>query len=194
LVLIIWVIAVIAAVYGQEQKTWTYKGEVMGQVGWGGFYHGDSKIGDGTEWGGSFGLKPFSGKLQRLGFEIQANRLDVAYERGSNINDGQVTSVVGNVLYHFSNSPIQPYVAGGLGVLKASYTERIIGGAVLGSNEDYVSTVDAQKMLLNIGAGVKARLVRGLAIRPEIRFYNTTIGSGYNFGSIRLSVGLGYYW
>ncbi len=185
----------IAAAYGQEQKTtWNYRGEVLGQVGWGSFYHGDHKIGSGAEWGGSFGVKPFSGKLRRLGFEFQANRLDLAYERGVNINDGQATAVVGNVLYHFSDSPIQPYVAGGLGILKADYTEVIKGGAVLGSNEDYVSMVKADKMLLNIGAGVKARLIRGLAIRPEIRFYDTTIGSGYNFGSIRLSVGVGYYW
>jgi len=193
-VLIISAAALIALAYGQEQSNWNYKGEVQGQVGWGRLYHGDSLIGSGTEWGGSFGFKPFSGKLRRLGFELQANRLDLAYERGSNINNGQTTALVGNVLYHFSDSPIQPYVVGGLGVLHADYTEMIKGGAVLGSNEDYVSKVDANEMLLNIGAGVKARLVRGLAIRPEVRFYNTTMGSGYNFGSIRLAVGLGYYW
>jgi hypothetical protein len=49
-------------------------------------------------------------------------------------------------------------------------------------------------MVLNIAAGVKARIARGLAVRPEIRFYNTTMGSGYNFGSLRLSLGIGYYW
>ena len=194
LVGVIWVVALIAAVYGQGQQRWNYKGEVLGQVGWGSFSHGDHKIGSGTEWGGGFGVKPFSGKLRRLGFDFQANRLGLAYEQGVNINDGQVTAIVGSVLYHFSDSPIQPYVTGGLGVLKAKYTQVIKGGAILGSNEDYVSTADANKMLLNIGAGVKARLVRGLAIRPEIRLYDTTIGTGYNWSSVRLSVGVGYYW
>ncbi len=194
LVCIIWAAALVAVVYGQEPNKWNYRGEVLGSVGWGGFYHGDNRIGSGTEWGGSFGVKPFSGKLRRLGFEVQANRLGLAYERGTNLNDGQATAVVGNVLYHFSDSPVQPYVAGGLGVLKANYTQVIKGGAVLGETEDYVSTVNADKMLLNIGAGIKARLVRGLAIRPEIRFYDTTAGTGYNWSSIRLSVGLGYYW
>ncbi len=194
LVCIIWAAALIAVVYGQEPNKWNYRGEVLGQVGWGRFYHGDHQIGSGTEWGGGLGVKPFSGKLRRLGFEVQANRLDLAYERGTNVNDGQATAVVGSVLYHFSDSAIQPYVAGGLGVLKANYTQVIKGGAVLGSTEDYVETVNAEKMLLNIGGGIKARLVRGLAIRPEIRLYDTTIGKGYNWASIRLSVGLGYYW
>jgi len=190
----IWAAVAVGTAYGQEQKTWNYRGEVLGQVGWGRFYHGDGLVGSGTEWGGGFGVKPFSGRLRRLGFEVQANRLDIAYERGSNVNDGQATAVVGNVLYHFSDSSLQPYVAGGLGVLKADYSQRIRGGAVLGSTEDYVDTVKADHMLLNIGAGIKARLVRGLAIRPEVRFYDTTIGSGYNWASIRFSVGVGYYW
>ncbi len=195
LVFIIWAVALVAAVYGQEQpKTWNYRGEVLGQVGWGRFYHGDHQIGSGTEWGGSLGVKPFSGKLRRLGFEFQANRLDLAYERGTNVNDGKATALVGNVLYHFSDSAVQPYVAGGLGILKANYTQLIKGGAILGSTENYVDTVDASKMLLNIGAGIKARLGRGFAVRPEIRFHDTTIGTGYNWASIRLSVGLGYYW
>lgn len=195
-ILISWLIGTVAVAvaFGQELKKWNYKGEVLGQVGWGSFYHGDHEIGGGTELGGAFGVKPFSGRLRRLGFEFQANTLSLGYERGVNINEGRVTALVGNVVYHFSDSAIQPYVEGGLGALKADYTEMIKGGAVLGSNEDYVYRVKADKMLLNIGAGVKARLVRGLAVRPEIRFYDTTMGSGYNFASIRLSVGLGYYW
>lgn len=187
--------ALVAAAHGQEpQKLWNYKREVVGQIGWGRFYHGDSLIGSGNEYGGSFGVKPFSGKLRRLGFEFQANSLDLSYRRGSNVNDGTTTAFVGNVLYHFTDSALQPYVAGGLGILQANYTEVIEGGAVLGSTEDYVAKVNTDKMLLNIGAGVKARVFRNLAVRPEVRFYNTTMGSGYNFGSIRLSVGFGYYW
>ncbi len=179
---------------GQDGNTWDYKGEVVGQMGWGRFYHGDGLVGSGAEWGGALGVKPFSGKLRRLGFEVHADRLSIGYELGNNLNEGDVTTVVGNVLYHFSDSSVQPYVAGGLGVLRADYTELIKGGAVLGSTEDYVFRVDTNEMVLNIAAGVKARLVRGLAVRPEVRFYNTTMGSGYNFGSIRLSLGIGYYW
>jgi|GEM_PF-6266516 len=181
-------------VNGQDGNNWDYKGEVVGQIGWGRFYHGDGLVGSGSEWGGALGVKPFSGKLRRLGFEIHADRLSVGYELGNNSNQGNVATVVGNVLYHFSDSGVQPYLAGGFGVLRADYTQLIRGGAVLGSTEDYVFKVDANEMVMNIGAGVKARIVRGLAVRPEVRFYNTTMGSGYNFGSIRLSLGIGYYW
>lgn len=195
-VLISWVLGatLMVAAHAQERNTWKYKGEIQGQFGWGGLYHGDHKIGSGVEWGGGFGVKPFSGKLRRLGFDVQANSLDLGYQRGNNLNDGQATAVVGSVLYHFSDSSVQPYVTGGLGVLKTDYRQVIKGGAVVGSNEDYSSQVRADKMLLNVGAGMKVRVARGLAVRPEIRLYDTTIGTGYNFSSVRLSVGVGYYW
>jgi len=186
--------AVAVAAYAQEAKKWNYKGEVQVQTGWGRFYHGDGLVGSGAEWGAGVGVKPFSGRLRRLGFEFQANRLGVSYLNNVVSQDGAVTAAVGNVLYHFSDSPVQPYVGGGLGALRAKYTHIIKGGAVFGSNEDYVESVNADKMLLSICAGVKARVFRGFAVRPEFRVYDTTMGSGYNFSSVRLSVGFGYYW
>ena len=48
--------------------------------------------------------------------------------------------------------------------------------------------------LLSVGAGVKAKLIEGLTLRPEVRFHDTTIGSGYNFAGLQVSLGLGYSW
>jgi hypothetical protein len=43
------------------------------------------------------------------------------------------------------------------------------------------------------GAGIKVRIASGLALRPEIRFYDTTIGTGYNWSHMRLSIGVGWH-
>ena len=43
------------------------------------------------------------------------------------------------------------------------------------------------------GAGIKVRIASGLALRPEIRFYDTTIGTGYNWSHLRLSIGVGWH-
>ena len=184
--------------YGQEKdsKEWKYKGEIFGNVGYGRFYHGDDHLGSGIDPGIGFGVRPFSGKLRGLGFEVMVNGLRFRNAWGSEYAyeyKGDMRVITGNALYHFGRSRAQFYAVGGIGVLKADYTYRNGYMNMIINDPDYLETHGATKMAVNFGAGIKVRIASGLALRPEIRFYDTTIGTGYNWSHMRLSVGAGWH-
>ncbi len=173
-----------------ERKRWIYRGEVFGSIGWGGFWHGDDSLGSGIELGGGVGSRPFQGKLRGLGFEVQVKQLhhDIQHSATHSTN-GKALTLIGNVLYHFSDSTVQPYVLGGIGVLKADYVPS------WEYHEGYWRLrVNASKMAINLGVGLKAAIRNNFSIRPELTLIDTTPGSGYNWASLRLSIGVGYHW
>jgi hypothetical protein len=184
-----------------ESKIWIYRGEVFGTVGWGQFWHGDDSLGSGIEISGGVGFRPFQGKLRGLGFEVRVNQLQFDIQQSAtHSTDGKALTLLGNALYHFSDSKIQPYVMGGIGILKADYTQQgysewYDGGPGGEYHEEYwTERVNASKMAINLGVGLKAAIRSNLSIRPELTLIDTTPGSGYNWGSLRLSIGVGYHW
>jgi hypothetical protein len=173
---------------------WQYKGEVFGSAGWGRFFHGDNNLGSGLDLGGGIGIRPFSGSLRGLGFEVLLNGLNFSNAWGDGYSyDGTMRAVTGNVVYHLSRSRTQPYLVGGLGILRADYTyiNGYVGNVL--DYPDYRWDYRGNKMTINLGVGVKARVTQHLSIRPEFRMFDTTIGKGYNWLSVRLSIGLGYH-
>jgi opacity protein-like surface antigen len=183
-----------------ESGRWVYRGEVFGGVGWGGFWHGDSPLGSGLEVGGGIGLRPFRGNLRGLGFEVQVKQLrhDVQHS-STHSTSGKASTVLGNALYHFGNSRFQPYVVGGIGVLKADYTRRGYSEwynlPEWEYHEEYwTERVNESKVAINVGVGLKAAISPNLSIRPELSLIDTTPGSGYNWASLRLSLSVGYHW
>lgn len=178
-------------------RKWNYKREVYGSVGYGRFYHGDNFWGGGLEIGAGAGIRPFSGALRGVGLEVQLLRSGhFVRTSGAHSKEGTATSVAANGVYHFNNRRVQPFVFGGVGMLKADFTLRGISEWIDAQGHHLERTterVDASKLAVGLGAGVKASIGRGFAIRPEVRFLDTTPGRGWNFGSIRFSIGVGYH-
>jgi len=189
----------------QEQlpPDWRYRVEVFGTIAHGRFYHGDHVWGQGLDYGGGVGLRPFTGKLNRLGFEVQMARMNKSDElsaASSRSMDSRL--IVANVLYHFRNGArTQPYVFGGLGHVKADYVHRCrdcvfdvdpVTGKLI-SRGVTESRSEGGKAGVAFGAGLKMAVHRRLSIRPELLLVDTTPGSGWNWEWVRLQIGLGVH-
>jgi hypothetical protein len=182
------------------QKLLYVTGEIFGCVGWAGFWHGDHSLGSGMELGGGVGIRPFQGKLRGLGFEAQTKQLhhDIQHST-THSTDGKVMTLIGNTLYHFGDSKLQPYVVGGIGVLKADYTRRGYSEwydlPEWEYHEEYwTHRVVSSKMAINLGVGFKAAITPSLSVRPELTLIDTTAGAGHNWASLRMSLAVGYHW
>ena len=173
---------------------WKYKTEVFGGAGHGRFLHGDNNLGSGVDLGGGFALRPFSGALHGLGFEIMFNGLgfNQSWSQGYSYN-GKMHAITGNILYHFGRSRTQFYFVGGLGGLQADYAFINPYTRDLVDDPHYTEISKGTKIAINLGAGVKYRIISGLALRPEFRMFDTTMGKGYNWTYLRLSIALGYH-
>jgi hypothetical protein len=173
--------------FGEAQpQPWRYKVEIFGGAGWGNFHHGDTGYGGGLNWSGGIGVRPFSGILHGLGFEGEISGLHFTDRSGTKYESkGDRTVVSGNALYHFGRHNTQFFLLGGFGSFHANYYYQI---------PDSQYQVEGNKMSLNLGLGVKAKIASHLSIRPEVRIFDTTIGSGYNWSSLQLSCGVSYHW
>ncbi len=185
----------------QRDWDWTYRLELLGEIAYGGFYNGDRKWGSGLDLGGGVGVRPFTAALRGLGFE--ARLAHIAEDKGDPATLAtslDSTMVAANAVYHVrGRTPVQPYVYGGLGVARVAYSSVCNtcvytglpsqGGVAIPQK----SEVRATKAGLNLGCGIKIAINRRLSVRPEISFLNTTPGSGWNFGWVRLQMGLGLH-
>ena len=189
----------------RQNEKWNYQGEVFASIGWGRLWHGDDSLGGGLDLGGGFGLRPFSGRLQGLGFELQFSRLHhEAQHTATHSTSGNALTVTGNILYHFGSSRVQPYVAGGIGALRADHVREGYSEWYTGDPDDPDSwtyhveywsyRVKGTKMAIKIGGGLKAAITPRMSIRPELCILDTTIGRGYNWSSLKLFVALSYHW
>jgi opacity protein-like surface antigen len=179
---------------------WKYTAEVFGNIAHGRFYHGDHVWGSGLDYGGGFGVRPFPGKLHRLGFEVQLARLKKSGAKGPYPAENLDSRLImANAVYHFRNgAKTQPYVFGGLGLVKVDYYRRCVtcvfdvdpvtGEWIPRVTEDIMS---GSKVGVTFGAGLKIALHRRLSIRPELLFVDTTPGSGWNWAWVRLQIGVG---
>ncbi len=168
--------------------------EVFGSFGYGRLLHGSHSLGSGMDLGGGFGIRPFRGKWDRLGLEGSFQQLRFDSARGTvNSSDGTASTVSGNLLLHFGRSRVRFFVTGGVGVLWADYLSsnpyaRSPNGPPIPAEQ-----IRGTQFAFNLGAGVKWRLVRGLALRPEFRMFDTTPGAGYNWTAVRFWCGLAYH-
>ena len=182
--------------FAQDPRSseWLYKGEIMGGVGFGRFYHGDDVLGNGLDLTAGFGVRPFSGALRGVGFEVQFDHFSFLNDWGNGYSyDGDVRLVSGNALYHFGRAGVQGYLVGGIGVLMADYTFANPYTRDLLNDPNYMERSSPTKMALNVGAGLKIRVAKNLSLRPDFRVFDTTIGKGFNGSHLRLSMGLSYH-
>jgi opacity protein-like surface antigen len=143
-------------------------------------------------------------RVARFGFEFELNRMlgltpapapcGIARCIGS-AQEGvrSATIASGNALYYFSDSRIQPYVTGGIGALRTRSVSSILFA------RDNVGTFSEREeadtgLALNAGAGVRIVVNDVLAIRPEIRMYDSSVQSRQNLAMIRTSIGASVRW
>ncbi len=183
----------------QPDEGWSYRFEVFAEVAHGSFYHGDSNWGKGLDLGGGIGIRPFSGGLQGLGFELRAARLssDAAAAAGSSTLASRLVTI--DAVLHFrSDSRVQPYMLGGLGFIRARYT-RDCSGCVFNLDPvtqqltpiPFRSEAHGAKAGLTMGGGLKIAVHPHISLRPEILLVTTTPGEGWNWGWLRAQIGVG---
>jgi hypothetical protein len=151
-----------------------YRFEAFGSLGAAHYFDfaevifGGPSRGTGLNYGGGFGVRPFSVNrsrlLRMLGAEFEANGTRSSVN-GVSFTQGYFT---GNLLLHGSIGDVEPYF--------------LIGGGVSHAGETYRAA--------DTGFGVKVFLTPRLSLRPEFRaFFTEYIG---NFG--RASFAVGYHW
>ncbi|UCF36439.1 MAG: outer membrane beta-barrel protein [Acidobacteriota bacterium] len=179
------------SVLGQAgpSQEWVYRGEIFGSLGWEGFYHGKHHEFTGLDLGGGISFRPFKGALSGLGLETRFSYLD-----SSSQEYGDIKRLTGDLLYHFGQAKVQPFVLGGLGKLWGRRTVTVLYGSGPDDYREEYYEDYLDKFGIEFGVGLKIALTRHLVIRPEFRCFDTTPGSGYNLSLPQLSVAAGYWW
>ena len=106
-----------------------------------------------------------------------------------------------DVVFHPANySRVQPYVLGGVGLVKATYsrdcnacvyTQDPVTGQMV--PVPYHWTAQGSQVGVTLGFGLKVAVHRRFSIRSEAFFINTTPGLGWNWGWWRLQIGAGLH-
>ena len=106
---------------------------------------------------------------------------------------GAATAASFTAAYHFGNGRIQPYVLGGMSMLRTQEYS-----ATYMVHTDHVDILENSStdtgIGMTFGAGLRASVSRRLSIRPEFRISDGTALSSANLSQYRLSVGIGYAW
>jgi opacity protein-like surface antigen len=162
-------------------EDYSYRGRVFGGVGGGRFYDDEGSLGRGVTYRAGAEWRP----LTRLGIEaellgIHHTRHDYFQVRGNGL------SISANALFYFSRSKVQPYVLGGIGMLKTDYRYSWPGTA---NGEFHRSETEPA---LNLGAGIRFFINRRWSLDPQIR---TAVSSPSYYAIVNyFSMSLGYHW
>ena len=182
---------------GAAQNDFDYRGEVYGSLGWGRFGDSEGSLGNGANFGGGAGLR----LSPRLGFEFDVSRARHARETGlfGGLRfEGTGTYFTGNVVYHFAESRVQPYLLAGAGAMRYDGSIRIRDFPDPLDPTVFTETtiqLDGNGFAWNAGAGLKIFLTQNLSLRPEARFFvGRPSGLTESLSVARVSVALSYHW
>lgn len=164
---------------------------LQGSLGWGEAWSDESRLGGGTSLEASVEVRV----LRKLGMQFSISRYshDRTFPYPSNVRfSGDSLMFSGDLLYHFSGTRVQPFLLGGVALVRTQnrssfpvfaydgwlLVPRQIGEQVLESSEDGLG--------LTFGGGVELPLGRSLAIRTEarcvfIRRISVSFGLSYGF-------------
>jgi opacity protein-like surface antigen len=170
------------------------------------FRYRDETYGDELNISGAFIMRHRRG----LGFEIETNRtIGLAARQapcGVFVNGAPVactgsaregvlsaSSVSFNVHYMFGGRRVQPYLLGGLGVLRTravSSLTTVRDGAATQTEDETTAT----GLGPDVGAGLRVPIGRHVSITPEIRWLEAASLSRHNLAVTRASVRAAYSW
>ena len=101
--------------------------------------------------------------------------------------EGTGTALLGSLLRHFGDGPVQPFVMGGVGVLTSRTTHTYQSGTTA-----TVARSDDTRFAWGGGAGLRIFLADEVSLRPQVRVvFSDTTGV---MGLLATSVALGYHW
>lgn len=183
--------------------------EVFGTIGFGHLANCCRVFGDGPLVGGGAGLW-----WRRLGVEVDAQRmlglsprsLACAVQYGQECLPGEqgarsmaLASV--SALVTLAKTRVEPYVAGGVGVMWSTQTEPDLERLFSGGPGRPPTAVNLQQrdvsdrgFAFNFGGGVRIPVTAAIAVRSEVRIYNAELLSAYNMGLVRVAAQVGYRW
>ncbi len=164
-------------VLGQEP---IYKAELYGGIGYGKFFDDEGSLGSGPTYKAGVGRR-VSNRLA-----VRAEILGIHHTRGDYFHvAGNSLFVLGNAVYFFSKSRVQPYVLAGIGAHKTNYRYSWPGTA----NGEY--RISKTGLAADFGAGVKLFLSRRWSLDPEFR---VAVSRSYYSLANYLSANLTYHW
>ncbi len=175
--------------------------EVFATIGQGRLFRiDDNPFGSGPNLGAGIGLTHRRG----LGIDFELNRtlglsartvpcgiVNLPCEGTARQGVTSATILSGNVRYEFTRARVRPYVTGGLG----AFLSRGYSPAIYVSEQRAVFSEELWNdtgLAFNFGAGLRIRLSRSLALRPELRLYSASALSRANLSLFRPSLVLAW--
>jgi opacity protein-like surface antigen len=148
------------------------------------------KLRIGAEINRTFGLSP---SLAKCGGILDNQRQPLPCVGTAREGVSEMTAASFTASYFFGEGRIQPYLVGGLSILRASEyrSSSFVHQGFVEFSEDKLSSAGIGPTL---GAGLRASINRHLSIRPEIRFSDGTARSSLNLSQWRISAGVAYGW
>lgn len=176
-----------APTFGQDYFS---RWEVFGTVGYGRTWDDEGDIGRGINLGGGLGVRA----TPKLGFEGSVNR--VRHSRTFDFSGvtfkGTGTFVSANALYHFTESGVQPFVTGGVGVVHRTDSSSAIG------LEPPRPSISASGFAYNFGVGMKIFANKHISVRPEFKIFFGDLSDqdliDPVFRVVQGSIGISYHW
>ncbi len=95
--------------------------------------------------------------------------------------DGNVLTLMGNVVFGYKGGGIQPYVTGGLGLMRTD----------ISSAGDFFDEVNDSAFGLNLGGGLRFGGPK-VGVRGDLRYFRQL--SDVNFGDVDIDLGSFQYW
>ena len=114
-----------------------------------------------------------------IGFETDYARIADAPDTGVFAGRGRITTIFGNLMLGVPFGPARPYVAGGLGWLRAEEADRRTDGVAVGAGGGVMGFIGL------VGARIDVRYIRGIAYGGSLRDFELT-----ELGFWKTSVGL----
>ncbi len=167
-----------------ESQSHDFRSEIFGGLGWARYWGDESQRGDGIDLTGGFAYFPTS----RLGFEIEVDGGPHSRDFGgaSPVRfEGSSLYLSGNILYRFSTSATQFYVAGGGGLLHSRSETRF--------PEQEVFESEDTGLAWDVGVGANLFVGTDLSLRPEFRFVAAAESDQPIVSGLSIRVALAYH-
>ena len=119
-----------------------------------------------------------------FGFETDYARIADAPDSSVFADQGRVTTLFGNILIALPFGPARPYIAGGLGWLRAEAADQETDGMAVGAGGGVMGFLGGR-----IGARLDLRYIRGVTTGDGLRdfqlnqigFWRTSVGLAFRF-------------